>query len=425
MKKNVIRAVFAAALFSTTALTAIAMAPPMAHADDKPDTKVGKAMNAPLAAASKAIQDKDYPSALAAIKLAQAVPDQTPFETYMVNKFLAFIEINLQDLAAATPAAEAAADSPAMPDVDAKGNLFNALILSVQAKQYDKAAGYGQRLEAIGPLDAKTDAMVAVAYYNLKDSAHAQQYAQKSLDASKAAGTPPEQNATTIVMNAEAESDPAAALHLFEQQVVANGKAEDWDKLIGVSLGTKGLSNADALNMYRVLYIQGPMLTGDDYTYTGNLAEAERDYKEAATVLEAGLSAGKISSAPTLEKLRGEAASDEKIISQAIVAAQKSKRGEDAIQIAQDLWGYGRYADVEAMARAAQSKGSKDPAESTNLIGMAQIAQGQYDAGIATLAQVNGSAGHMRVAQLWTLYAQYKQKQAAAAAPAAPPPASH
>jgi hypothetical protein len=203
--------------------------------------------------------------------------------------------------------------------------------------------------------------------------------------------------------------------------VVTYNRPDDWDELVGVSLGTKGLTNADALNMYRVLYIQGTMKTGDDYTYMGNLAEAQRDFVEARNVLQAGVAAGKISGGAALSKANGEAAGDEKIISQAISAAEKSKKGEDDMEIAQDLWGYGRYADVEQIATAAKAKGGiKDPGEADVLIGMAQIAQGKLDAGVATLGQVSGNAARMRTAHLWVLYAQSKQKAGSAAPPPAP-----
>jgi tetratricopeptide (TPR) repeat protein len=296
--------------------------------------------------------------------------------------------------------------------------LHNALILAANGKDYPKAISYGQQLDKLNLLDDETSAMVALAYYNTKDIPTAKIYAQKAIDMAKAAGKQPNEVAMQIVMSAQAATDQNAALGTLEQIVVSYNRPDDWDQLVGVSLGTKGITNADALNMYRVLYIQGPMKTGDDYTYMGSLAEAQRNFVEARNVWQAGVAAGKISGNAELSKARGEAASDEKIIDQAIAAAQKSKKGEDGMQIAQDLWGYGRYADVESIATAAKAKGGiKDPGEADVLIGMAQIAQGKYDAGIATLGQVAGSAARTRTAHLWVIYAQTKQK-AGAAAPA-------
>jgi hypothetical protein len=418
MKTKFVRAAFVAALMSTTTAAVILMTTSAAMAVDA--GKIGAAVGKPLSVASKALQAKDYPGALAALQQAQAVPDQTPFETYTINKFIAVVEINLQDTKAATKPAEDAADSPAMPDDDKKDMLHNALLLSASAQDYPKTIVYGKQLDQMNLLDADTSAMLAIAFYNQKDLASAKAYAQKSVDFSKAAGKQPSETAMQIVMSAQASNDQGAAEGTLEQMVVTYSHPEDWDELVGVSLGLKGLSNADALNMYRVLYIQGTMKTADDYTYMGNLAEDQRSFVEARNVLQAGVAAGKIGGGAALNKARGEAAGDEKIISQAIAAAEKSKKGEDDMEIAQDLWGYGRYADVESISQAAKAKGGiKDPGEADVLIGMAQIAQAKYDVGIATLAQVSGSAARLRTARLWTLYAQSKQK-AGGAAPAAP-----
>jgi alkylhydroperoxidase/carboxymuconolactone decarboxylase family protein YurZ len=411
MKTKFVRTAFVAALMSATAV--IATTP--ARAADKVSSAVAK----PLAEASKALAAKDYPGALAAIQQAQAVPSQTPYDTYMINKFLAVTEINLKDMTAATKPAEDAADSPAIPDEDKKDMLHNAMLLASNAQDYAKAVSYGQKLDQAGGLDDQTQAMMAVAYYNLKDIPNAKVYAQKSIDAAKAAGKQPNEAALQIVMSAQAATDQGAAEGTLEQIVLTYNRPDDWDQLIGVSLGTKGITNADALNMYRLLYIQGPMKTGDDYTYMGSVAEAQRNFVEARNVWRAGVAAGKISGNPGLSKASGEAAGDEKIIDQAISAASKSKKGEDGMQIAQDLWGYGRYAEVESIATAAKAKGAiKDPGEADVLIGMAQIAQGKYDAGIATLSQVSGGAARTRTAHLWTIYAQAKQKSGGAATPA-------
>jgi tetratricopeptide (TPR) repeat protein len=442
MKTKFVRAAFVAALMSTAATFAMTTGataqaygspPPAAGAmvpagsgTHEPVTagKVGTAVGKPLTVASKAFQDKDYKGALAALQEAQAVPNQTPYETYMINKFLAFAEINLGDTKAATKPAEDAADSPAMPDAERKEVLHNALILASNAGEYAKAVGYGQQLDQLGALDDGTAGSLAIAYYNQKDLPDAQKYAQKSIDLAKAAGKQPNEGVMQIVMSAQASTDQGAAERTLEQMVVTYDRQDDWDELVGVSLGVKGLTNADALNMYRVLYIQGAMKTGDDYTYMGNLAEAQRNFVEARNVLQAGVTAGKISAGAALSKARGEAAADEKIISQATSAAEKSKRGEDGMQIAQDLWGYGRYAEVESIATAAKAKGGlKDPGEANVLIGMAQIAQGKFDAGIATLGQVSGNAARMRTAHLWLLYAQSKQKAASTTAAPAPAPA--
>ncbi len=402
-------------LASAVSLSLAMLAANTATAADKVSKNVGTA----LVAAQKAATAGDFQTALTQVKAAQAVPGPTEFDTFEINNMLGYVEINLKDFTAADVAIEAAADSPSVATLDAnnKKQLYhNALILAAQNQHWTKVIAYEAQLESLQGADDTVYAVTAQAYYVSKDMANAKLFAQKSIDAARAAGKQPNETAMQIVMSSEATTDQNAAEATLEQIVVSYSRPDDWDRLIGVSLGTKGLANIDALNMYRVLYIQGAMTSADDYTYMGNLAETERYSVEARNVLQAGVAAGKITANALLSKARGEAAGDEKIISQAIAAASKSKKGEDSIQVAQDLWGYGRYTDVESMATEAKAKGGlKDPGEAAVLIGIAQVAQGKYDQGIATLGQVSGTPGRQRTAHLWTLYAQAKQKSAAPA----------
>jgi hypothetical protein len=424
MKKYFAPAALAAALLGTAAQAQ--MGGPAPSSGPKPQShqsagKVGKAVGEQLNAAQKAMAAKDTAGALAAVKAAQALPDKNEYETYVVNKFLSIVEINVQDYPAATVAAEAAADSTAMPDEDKADMYHNALLLSSQANQFPKAIAYGQALEAIGKLDDVTEAMLAVAYYQSKDEANAEKYAQMSIDASKAAGKSPQQNALIIQTNIEGKKNPNAARQGVEQMAVNSNDPEEWNKLIDDALSHKGVKPIDALYLFRLRYIVGGMKS-EDYTILATLASQMHLDKEAATVLEQGISSGKITAGQAgsmYNAARNNAAKDAGILSAVAAAAEKAKTGQDAARLAEDYWGYGRYADVETTARLASSKGGlKDASEASMLLGMAQTAQGKTSEAQATLGSVSGDQGRTRAAQLWALYAQAKGK-AAGAAPAA------
>jgi hypothetical protein len=134
---------------------------------------------------------------------------------------------------------------------------------------------------------------------------------------------------------------------------------------------------------------------------------------------QAGNVSGKASE--TLRKSRSDAASDERQLPSIAASAAKSKKGQEDVKLAEDYWGYGRFADAEAAARSAISKGGmKDPAEGTLILGMALAAQGKYDAAIQTFGEVNGNDAARKTAHLWTLSAQMKKGPAAPAAAPAP-----
>ena len=420
--KSIVRAAFVAGLLcSTTCLVA-----PAAFAADKLTHEVQN----DLAEAQKSLQTNDYAAALASVQKAQAVSDRSPYDDYMINTFLAEIYINQKDYATATAPMEAAADSPAIPDDQKKSTYSNAFQLAMAAKHYQKAETYGQQLQTMNALDARGYAMLAEAYYQAQDMPHAQQYAQKSIDMSKAAGQQPNQGALVIVFNSQVkQNNTGAATQTMEDMAVNYNDADDWVKLSDVALSTKGIKDADAMYVLRMKYMVPDAMAAEDYQELAGVADQLGYSTEAYNVLQKGIAAGKISAAklgPLYNHARSGAATDERQLPQIAASAEKSKTGEQDIKLAEDYWGYGRFADAEAAARRAIGKGGlKDPSEGPMVLGMTLVAQGKYDEALQTLAQVNGSAARNAAAHLWTLYAKAQAKKSGATAQTPAPAPAH
>lgn len=422
MKKKLIRAAFAAALLCGSA-GAVTMLTPSAAlaADEKVSREVGK----PLAESVKAAQAKDFKTALDKLHEAQAVTDKTPFDEYKINEILGFISISTQDYATADTAYEAMADSPVMPEDAAKTTLHNAILLAGSQKHWQKATGYCKRLEALGGMDDKTYAVMAQAYYFTDDFANAQTSAQKSVDAAKAAGKEPDQAALEIVMSAQAKSNnQAGAIQTLEQLAVSYGSPDSWNKLTDVALGTKGMTELDALFIFRLRFFSGAQSTADDYSNAAGIALHAGYPTEAENILEKGFANGLSRSGQTAEQLskaRSGARTDAASLKSIAAAAEKAKSGEQDVKLAEDYWGYGRYADAAAAASRGIAKGgTKIPGEGNLILGISLIAQGKYADGRAALAKVDGAEARAKAAHLWDLYAQFKMKPAASAAAPAP-----
>jgi hypothetical protein len=384
--------------------------------------KISKGVTSQIMDAQKALQAKDFQGAMAKLKEAQAVSDRTDFDNYIINRLTMSAAVGLNDMATAAAAAAAAAESPAMPAEDKKSVMHDAMELATVQKQFPKVIQYGQPLAALNALDYQTTGMLALAYYETNDFTHAQQYAQQSISLAKAAGQPPDQNALMIVMSSQVkQNNQAGAEQTLEQLALQNNSPETWAQLVGTAFGAKGMNDATAIYLYRLLILAGGA-KGSDYKEMASALTVLGYPTEAAKVLELGTSSGKLSSGEvgaTLAKARRDAAQDERMLPQIATAAAKSKTGEQDIKLAEDYWGYSRYADAEAAARRAISKGGlKTPAEGPLMIGAAGVAQGKYADAIQTLSQVSGSEAATRTAHLWSLYAQAKQGGRSAAAPA-------
>ena len=412
----------AAAAFAMAALCVSAGSPAMAAGP-----KLSSAVAKPLVDAQKLLQSGDAQGALAKVKEAQAAGgEHTDYDNYVINAMLLQCYAKLNDMADADVAAEAAADSPAMPDDEKQSILHNALLLSAQAQHWQKAIAYGQQLQGTSALDEPTIAALAIAYYNAGDMPHAQQYAQQDIDMSKAAGKPASQASLQIVMNSQVkQNNQAGAEQTLEQLAQSTGDPKAWGQLIDVAMGTSGMNSVYFLDLYRLRFMAGLMAQPEDYIQMGNAAYQAGYPTEAVKVFEQGIAAGKITAAKageTLRRARNDAAADTRELPQIAKAAERAKTGEQDVKMAEDYWGYGRYADVEAAARRATAKGGlKVPAEGQLIAAMAIAAQGRTDEAISAFGQVSGSPAAVKTAHLWSIWLQSKKQPAAQPAAAQSP----
>ncbi|HUO90915.1 MAG TPA: tetratricopeptide repeat protein [Rhizomicrobium sp.] len=411
MNMRFVRAAVVACLLGSAAVTALIA--PLAPAYAKSS---GPSVSAPVAKllqpAQKAMQANDFKTALDLIKQAQALPDQTAFDTYTINNFLANAALGLKDYATADTAYEAMAESPALPDEDKATTFHNAMLLATQAKHYDKAIKYGQAFLALGgPSDPQIIGTMAQAYYFLNDFANAETMAKKALDATPA-GQAPNRAALEIMLSSQIKAKHQdQAMATLEQIVTYYDDADDWGQLIDVSVGVKGIKDYELLHIYRLLPVTKAKGGGDDYKGASSVALSMGYPVEAEAILQSG-------GLPVGADVRSRAAADRKTIESFASMAAKSPTGELDQKLSETLYGYGRYAEAEAAARRALKKaGAKTNANELNLVlGESLLLQGKTaDAVAAFNAISNPSPGTAKAQHLWLLYANRKYSTAAAA----------
>jgi len=436
MMKTFVRAAFVASLMGGMVCTAALLPPAARAADDAKDKKdegpgISKQVGIPLYAAQKAMQDGDYATAMAKVKEAEQLPTRTPADDYEIAKFKAYIALNLKDNDTALASFEAMAASPLFADADKVQTLTNCFVLSTMAKSNDKVIKYGLLLNAVKPLDDKGLAIISQAYYLSHDEPNATAYAQKSADAAKAEGKDADPFVLQLLLNEQAKTDQTAALATLEQIASLDPSPSSYQQLTSLALSTPGIRDLDALYIYRLRFMAGGMKVSDDYTIMANIALQLGYPEEAKEVLEQGINAGKIESGTStagglLAKARTDSAADRAALPAIAAAADKSKTGEQDVKLAEDYWGYGRYADAEAAARRAIAKGGlKDPSEGNLILGISLVAQAKNLDAVEPLGKVDGTQARAKAAHLWSLFAKARAKQmgqsAQSAAPAQPP----
>lgn len=373
---------------------------------------ISSAMRKPLTDVQNALGKKDYPAAQAAIAAAKQVPNPSPYETYLIDRFSMSVHIGMQDLDAADVDAEAAADlDPAViPDAEKSAVYRAATQLAVRSKHYDKALKYAKIYMAMTPPPPASDMpMIGQALFYGGDYAGAQALAQKNIDAAIAAGKKPDRGDLSVMMSSQVRlKDEAGAEKTLELLVANYGDPDDWSQLMGVALTGKGMRDIDYIYMGRLMLLRGGQISQGDANLVGSAANSNR--------------LGLYGDAEAMQKFGGPApdpreAADKKSMPAQIAAGAK-QNGQYDVKTAEAAYGYGMYTDAENLARAAKTKGgAQDPTEPDMVIGMAQAAQGKYADAATTFAGINPSGpASARVVRLWTYFVKSKANPTTATA---------
>lgn len=415
MNKRFVRAaVMACVLGSAAALTTIA---PPAYAAKQTGPTVSTAVGKLLQQAQP-LMESNTAQALDLIKQAQALPDQTAFDTWKINEFLGQAYIKLGDHVNADTAWEAMADSPALDQVtpDEKAQTLRiATLLAIEQKHYDKGIKYAKAFVALGGApDPTVMSSLSEAYFYSNDYANAETTASQVIAATPAGQAPP-RGALEVQFGSQLkEKKQDDALKTLETILTYYNDADEWSTLIDFSIGTKGIKDIEALGIYRLGFFAKATRHQDDYTTAAGIALSLGYPVEAESILQAG----GITSGKQYAEAHSRAATDRKTIAQFDAEAKKSASGEYDLRLAETYYGYGRYAEAADAARRALKKGGAkvDPNEAQLLLGEALMQQGNTADAVAAFNAIrNPSPGMAKAQHLWLLYANNKYGAAAPA----------
>jgi hypothetical protein len=418
MNKRFVKAAIVASLLSTAAVFAVTA--PLTPAYAKAS---GPSVSGPVAKllqqAQKSMEANDFAGALALIKQAQALPDQTPFDTYKINEFLGNDAVRLNDHATADTAFEAMAESPSLNDVtpeEKAQTLRLAALLANEQKHYVPAIKYAKAFIALGgPADPLVLTSLSEAYYYTEDYTDAEAISSQMIAATPAGQTPDRGGLEVLFGSQLKQKKQDAALKTLEVILNYYNDADEWGQLLDVSLGVKGIKDVEALQIYRLRFAAKATSHPDDYTTAAGVALGAGLPVEAETILKAG----GVTSGKTYADAHTRANTDRATIAQFDAEARKSPNGQLDLRLAETYYGYARYADAaEAARRALQKGGAKaDPNEANMVLGESLLAQGNTAGAIAAFNAIsNPSPGLAKAQHLWLLYAQAKYNTAAPAA---------
>jgi len=423
MKKAnlVLRAALAAA--GLAGMVGGVMTPVTAVAADKPapQQKLGPAVGKPLKAAQDAINAKNWDAAAASVQEAMAIPDKTPYETYMTNELGWYVALQQKKYPEAAALLEKQFGSGMIPEADLPARTKAMTQLSYQDKDYAKAAQYGNKYLELNPGDQDIGMLVATSYYLQDDFAGARTASQKLI----ASATPkPTEAMLQLQLRTNVElKDKAGTMKSLEDMIRYYPQPKYWEDLLNQELFQQN-NERELRTLFRLMVDTGTMDKGEEFTEAAAVLNAAGFPTEAKTVLEKGKAANayqgdsKTRADQELGRANSGADADRKELPGAPAALAAAKTGTQAVATGKLYFSVGEYAKAaEAIQQGLTKGGVSDTDDANALLGIS-LARAHDDAGAVRAFDAIKDPRLADLARLWKLHIETRSQGAVAATPA-------
>lgn len=389
-----------------------------AAAQPKPDTVRPDLFKLLDSAQIKPLMDaKNYTEVQNRVAQAEAFPDKTPYETYVLNRLKLSLATATNNDQASIAALEAILASGKLPAAD-KPQFTQALAgMYYNAKNYPKAIEWFKRFQEENPNSDAATAPLIRSYYLSNDFAGAMKLLRPQLEAAAKAGkTPSNEDLRLYASAANRVKDDAAYLYGLEQLITYYPNDDYWMDVISRGIVRKpGFQEANITDVLRLEFAAVKVMTPEMYNELAELALKDGFPTEAKKVVDAGYAAGALgtgSSAAQHRQLRDratrEAANDAKNIASGEASASKSKTGAGLVNLG---WAYVTMDQFDKgigfIEQGIAKGGLKSPDEAKLRLGMAYMRAGQKDKAIATFQSVKAGGGLSDAAKYFIVLANH------------------
>lgn len=378
-------------------------------------------------AAIKGLMDaKNFTEVQNRITQAEAMPNRTPYEDYVINRMKLSWALGTENTAVAIPTMEAVLASGRLEKADTL-NYYQALgDANYNTKNYAKAIEWYTRFTQEGGDPAKVRGAISRAQINSGNFAAAKDQLISQVSAAKQAGQKPDENVLRLLgQEANKVKDNDTYMFALENLVQYYPTDDFWMDLLNRGVTRKAGFDEPTYgaNMLRLEKAAVKEMPPEHYTYLAEVALRDGFPAEAKEVLDAGFAAGvlgKGGDAKSHNALRAkatkQAADDVKTIAAGEANAQKAKTGAGLVNLG---WAYATMGQAEKgigfIQQGIAKGGLKAPDEAKLRLGMAQVRAGKKAEAIQTFQGINGKGGAADIAKYWTILLQQQGGNAVAA----------
>lgn len=413
-------------------LAAVGMSTPAlissVHAQDKPaaaaaapaDTVRPELFKLLDPAAIKPLMDaKNYAEVQSRVQQAEAFPNRTPYEDYVVNRMKLSLGSATNNNEIAMPALEAVINSGRMQPNE-QADFIQALAnMHYNAKDYPKAIEWFKRYQKESTTPEKVAPALTRAYYLGGDFANAKAALLPAIEATEKAGQKPtEEDLRLLASSANKVKDDAGYLTALEKLVTHYPSDDFWTDVLNRGVARKpGFDpQTNMINVYRLEAATVKKMAPEEYVDLAELSLRDGFPTEAKETMDAGYAAGVLgqgsnakSHAALRDKAGKGAADDAKNIAAGEASAAKAKTGAGLVNLG---WAYATMGQgdkgVGFIQQGIAKGGLKNAEEAKLRLGMAQARAGKKAEAIQTFQSVKGGGGAGDLAKYWIVHLNQK-----------------
>jgi hypothetical protein len=375
----------------------------------KPQTvrpEVGK----PLQSAIDLLKGKKAKEALARAREAQAVPNKTPYETYMVTRVIAQAAAGAGEPGLAGKAFDEVSGSALAADAERRQYAAAAAGQYYVAKDYAKAAELAARYAKLGGSDKSVRTIYIQSLYLGNNFAAAAKAISADVEAEEEAGRAPAEDQLQLLANAYLQQrDTAGNAKAMEKLVTYYPKRDYWLNLVYGIATRPGFSERLALDVARLKIELGTARTANEYLEAAQLSLVEGFPLEAARIIDKGYAAGLLGTGAEaarhkrLKEMAAKSVAEDKKTLDADAASAKESKA--LFNEGFNLVLHGKSEKGLQMMESALKQGipSKRPDHARLQLAYAYHLAGQNPKAVQIFRTVQGTDGSGALARAWAI----------------------
>jgi outer membrane protein assembly factor BamD (BamD/ComL family) len=394
-------------LLGALLFTGLAAASP-AHAQkaEAVRAEVGK----PLQAAQALIKARKGRDALAEVAKAEAVPNRTAYENFLIQQMRGSAAVLAGDNDTAIRAFEAVLNSGRVKGREEVQMVQAIAVAHYQKKDYARAAQWTQRYFKEGGNDPQMRTVLLQSYFLGNDCANVSRLVALD-DASRKAKEEELQMLANCYLR---QNNTGGYVDAIKKLVVHYPKKQYWTDLMARVQKKPGFSDRLGLHVYRLRLATGNLAGANDFMEMAQLALQAGVPAEAKAIIDKGYAAGALGKGDQanrhgrLRDLAQKSHAESQAKREAdLKDAQAAKDGNALVTIGLNFVHEGNAAKgLPLIEQGIRKGGLRRPEDAKLALAEAQFQAGQKDRAVRTLRDVKGKDGTADLAELWVLHAR-------------------